>query len=144
MEVVKEKVIRMPSGIYSGYLWKSDQKPSEVKVFERESLGEDITFVTSENPFIVEGQLYNESNKESYSIKYIDGLYWVVMYDLKVLDEDVLSDKAKMREHFYIASFEHAPGRLLFREYWRRNSDRQCLDFETLSPAEFVFVGFKK
>ena len=55
---------------YVGYLWYSDQKrPKKLiqETFDVESLKEPI------NPFVIEGQLWDETNSMSISIKYVDG-----------------------------------------------------------------------
>lgn len=142
-QLIKNIVIEIPAGKFTGFLWKSDQKPYEVKVLNDE-MTEPITLDASENPFVVEGQLYDDKSKKSYSIKYIDGLYWLIQYDVEKLDKEIMCKDRK--EHKYIASFDNAPGRLCFREYWREqdDEDKQCLGFKTLCPAEFVFVGFDK
>lgn len=44
---------------YQGYLWYSDQK--EPKVFNNELF--ELEIADNENPFIVEGQLYDEENR---------------------------------------------------------------------------------
>lgn len=67
---------------YQGYLWYSDQK--EPKVFNNELF--ELEIADNENPFIVEGQLYDEENRASISIKYVDGNYIVNKY--KVKEED--------------------------------------------------------
>ena len=59
-----------------GYLWWSDQQ--KPKVYQDELI--DICLDEAKNPFVVEGQLYDEENKESYSIKYVDGQYLINIY----------------------------------------------------------------
>lgn len=133
MKTKMKKIDNISAGIYKGYLWKSDeQKP---KVYNNESL-DTLLLNNCENPFIIEGQLYDEKSQKSYSIRYIDGEYWAYEYDLNELKMD-------FTEHLYIASFENAQGKLNFRQYWREKKDNLCEDMMILYPAEFVFVGFK-
>lgn len=155
----QSRTINIPGGKLTGYLWRSNNKPYEVAVYDGSKVVPEIKLDASENPFVVEGQLYDDEKNKSYSIKYVDGLYWLKVYDRGKLDAEI--DKDDIQEYWYIASFDKAPGRLCFKEYWRTisnmedpnkcfkecNSEKeadQCLDFKPLCPAEFVFVGFEK
>lgn len=136
------KIINIPGGKLVGFLWRSDNNPHTVEVYDGSKDISEINLNASENPFVVEGQLYDDGKKKSYSIKYVDGLYWLRVYDVKKLDAEV--NEEDIQEYKYIASFDDAPGRLYFKEYWREKEDPQCLVFKSLCPTEFVFVGFKK
>lgn len=135
-------LIKIPGGKLTGFLWRSNSDPHTVKVFDGGQDAPEIKLDASENPFVVEGQLYDIGTNKSYSIKYVDGLYSLKVYDVEKLDKEIRD----IQEYRYIASFDEAPGRLCFREYWREEEkeDTLCLDFKPLCPAEFVFVGFKK
>jgi CRISPR type III-associated protein (TIGR04423 family) len=118
---------------YQGYLWISDRK--EPITFEDAPVSFDFEQV---NPFVIEGQLYDDANKKSFSIKYVDGEYLVVEYDVKALDNACDSNVTvkylsnRMEERM-----------LRFRQYWRPQKDKLCENMDVLTPAEFVFVGFK-
>lgn len=114
---------------YSGYLWKSDQKAPEV-IFEEER---EFTLDDNQNPFIVEGFLYD--SKTSYSIRYVDGKHIVKKFILSELSKDFTSQT-------YIPSFKGVSG-VKFRQYWKSEPDALCEGMEVLKPAQLVFVGFK-
>ncbi|MDR3057356.1 MAG: TIGR04423 family type III CRISPR-associated protein, partial [Prevotella sp.] len=62
-----------------GYIWKSNS-PNPVVYYN-----EPVTIELDENinPFIVEGYLYVK-DKLSYTIKYVDGKYFVAKYELPI------------------------------------------------------------
>lgn len=114
---------------YQGYLWFSNAK--EPHVINNEDL--EIEKSEAENPFIIEGQLFD--GKKSISIKYVDGKYIYKTYMLAEL-------KDEFQEQLF---FAHRMGdkQLKFRQYWREVPDDCCEGMEVLQPAELVFVGFK-
>lgn len=158
MEQNRKDKVKIPGGELVGFLWKSDDNPHTVQVFDGNKEESGIELDASVNPFVVEGQLCDIANKISYSIRYVDGQYWLSVYNVKDLNKEV--NKKDIQEYKYIASFDNAPGRLCFKEYWRtdakdneklcfKEGDEEkkeglCLDFAPLCPAEFVFVGFEK
>ncbi len=117
---------------YQGYLWYSDQK--EPKVIDNKEFELEIS--DNENPFIVEGQLFDGRN--SISIKYVDGKYIVKPYEVK--DEDYNSPNT-VKE--FLPNRMKGVERLYFLEYWKPQKDNLCEDMKVLQPAELVFVGFK-
>ena len=116
---------------YQGYLWYSDKstpQPINNEEFELE-------IADDENPFIIEGQLYDENRKKSISIKYVDGKYLFKEYDM------VKQNGVEMTEQVFYS--HRMDGRQLkFNQYWRPEKDDQCCDMNVLQPAELVFVGF--
>lgn len=134
----KKQQITISGNLY-GFLWRSDNSPHEVEIFD--GTWKKIDLDASNNPFVVEGQLYDKKNGMSYSIKYMDGGYLLNEYNVKALEKKIR--KEDIREYLYIAAFDKAPGLLHFKEFWREDEeDKQCLPFKPLCPAEFVFVGF--
>lgn len=127
-----DKVI-IPQGKYSGYIWDSNKKQPLVL---NQVMSDKLEFSASDNPFVVESQLYDVEKKISYSFKYVDGKYLFMKYDMDHLIGSFVTKQ-------YIASFNNAPGLLVFRQYWREVLDEQC-SMNTLRPKEFVFVGFKE
>ena len=112
---------------YVGYLWKSDS-PTPIVLNPAQEY--EYIPVNSENPFIIEGLLYDEKNKISYSIIYVDG------------EKEFLA-------HLNIGSNI----KLLFYEYWSLapnnpdtldSPDERYEGLSILKPAEFVFYGFQK
>lgn len=115
---------------YQGYIWYSNEsKPA--KVLNNE--GFEIEIADDENPFIIEGQLYD--GKVSISIKYVDGKYLYKEYDMVKLNGLEMTEQM-----FY--SHRMDGKQLKFKQYWRPEKDDKCCDMDVLQPAELVFVGF--
>ena len=115
---------------YQGYIWYSNEsKPA--KVIDNEDF--EIEIADDENPFIIEGQLYD--GKKSINIKYVDGKYLFKEYDMVKLNGAEMSEQV-----FY--SHRMDGKKLKFNQYWRPENDKNCCDMEVLQPAELVFVGF--
>ena len=121
-------------GKFQGYLWKSDNPDPEV--FNNV---ETTIVLPLGNPFIIEGQLFDEHNRISVSIKYIDGNYIISEYKLGEIDKELESNYT-MKEYL---SNKMEYRMLCFRQYWRKNKDEFCENMPTLMPAQWVFVGFK-
>ena len=112
---------------FQGYIWMSDQpKP---QIFDKDSVQE-LVLDGTKNPFVMEGQLCD--GKKSYSIKYVDGEYKVVLFD--VTDDD--KENAKL---YYPNRMKK---KLLFHQRWVEKRDEFCANMLVLQPAGFVFVGF--
>ncbi|WP_288801205.1 TIGR04423 family type III CRISPR-associated protein [uncultured Fibrobacter sp.] len=116
-----------------GYAWESDK--TEPLLFFGSIC--ELNRKDSDNPFILEAMLYDLDSQESYTIKYIDGSHRIYKYNL-------------LKEFDAATSVEMLPNRmkgvvaLKFKQIWNRQSDELCNGFETLTPAAFAFVGFKK
>ena len=118
-----------------GYLWWSDQQ--KPKIYDGNTL--DICLDETKNPFVVEGQLYDKETKESYSIKYVDGLYLINIY--KVTDEDLVNSVNETKCYL--------PNRmgdrwLRFLRYWEEKEDESCMGMPVLTLTKNVFIGFKE
>lgn len=140
MRKIEANILTIPGGVITGYLWLSDRRPDEVEVYDN-VYREEVVLDASKNPFVVEGQLYDSSRNKSYSIKYADGLFRLTEYDM---DEFAGEEECKINTRCYIASFDKAPGRLVFKQYWKEREDELCENMKVLCPADFVFVGFEK
>lgn len=121
------------NGKYVGYIWKSNEKTP--KVFDGGIFDESL--VNNDNPFIIEGQLYDEERAVSYSIKFVDGEYLIHKYEI------ANDASCNYKEIAYIANRMDGK-KLLFRQYWRPESDPLCENMKVLQPKELVFVGFKE
>ena len=118
-----------------GYLWWSDQQ--EPKVYDGDAL--DMCFDETKNPFVVEGQLYDNEEKKSYSIKYIDGQYLINIYKVEAGD---LTNKDNELKIFLS---NRMGGRWLkFLRYWEEKEDENCMGMPVLTFTKNVFVGFKE
>lgn len=122
-----------------GYLWMSNSE--EPVVFHNPDVLKDflksIDDVT--NPFIVEGQLYFEEEKKSYSIRYTDSRHHIVEYNLDKVPAEWKSDEKKE----LIAHGRLKVSKLIFKQFWKPEKDSLCEGMEVLVPGAFVFVGFK-
>lgn len=122
---------------FQGYIWMSDQTKPEVFDFNNEKL---LVLDDNKNPFVIEGQLYDKTQKKSYSIKYVDGKYIVMPYD-------VTDDEVKNAKSYYPNRMSK---KLLFYQRWevmkdnegKENGDDYCENIPVLEPAGLVFVGF--
>lgn len=127
---------------WTGYIWRSDSSIPEVILnaeFDFDCVKDD------DNPFIVEGELYNEARQLSVSIRYIDG-----KHIFREFSPDSLDDDSRKTEIVYTPerAFD-AKGikGLDFWQIWRAEEDPCCEDHEkkamkVLRPAELVFRGF--
>ena len=118
-----------------GYLWWSDQQNPQI--YHDEKL--DICLEETQNPFVVEGQLYDEEKKKSYSIKYVDGKYLINIY--KVEDEDFTNPDNETK---YYLSNRMGDRWLKFLRYWEPKADPNCEGMNVLKLTKNVFIGFKK
>lgn len=116
-----------------GYLWLSDQQ--QPKVYQDESI--DICLDETKNPFVVEGLLYDEENKESYSIKYVDGQYLVNIY--KVDERDFTNSDNQIKSYL---SNRMGDRWLKFLSYWDEIEDENCMGMPVLTLTRNVFIGF--
>ncbi|MCK9159574.1 MAG: TIGR04423 family type III CRISPR-associated protein [Bacteroidaceae bacterium] len=122
---------------YEGYLWMSDQK--EPRVYKDEALDKD--YFKGINPFIIEGELYNASQHKSYSIRFVDGSYYVNEY---LIEDDEYDENHSKDIQYYLPNRMKDVAALKFLQRWRPESDPLCEDMYVLRPVEQVFVGFKK
>lgn len=118
-----------------GYLWWSDQQTPQV--YQDEAL--DICLDETKNPFVVEGQLYDRVNCQSYSIKYVDGQYLINKY--KVTEQDFSNPDNELKRFF---SNRMDDRWLKFLHYWEEKEDENCMGMPVLTFTKNVFVGFKE
>lgn len=129
------RVDKIESGNYEGYIWHSNTSKADVINGDfKESLD------PTENPFIIEGQLYDRIKKVSYSIKFVDGEYLIHKYEVNDLD---FNSKEVEEKAFYANRIE-VHKKLLFLQYWREEEDPLCEDMKVLQPKELVFVGLSE
>lgn len=121
-----------------GYLWWSDQQ--KPKVYQDESI--DICLYEAKNPFVVEGQLYDEENKESYSIKYVDGQYLINKY--KVDESDFINTDNEIKCYLSNRMDDNRTDDrwLKFLRYWEEREDENCMGMPVLTLTKNVFIGF--
>lgn len=137
------------SDCWEGYIWMSNSQNPLVN----EHIPRTIDLNPDVNPFIVEGELFDNSSKTSYSIKYIDGEYHV--YYEPVIDEKWL--KLKNQEEteyddveFVVRRTDYLSNRmdgkwLKFLRFWEptEEGDENCEGMKPLIITKNVFIGFK-
>ncbi|MGM9745883.1 MAG: TIGR04423 family type III CRISPR-associated protein [Paludibacteraceae bacterium] len=128
-----KKVENIKRGNYVGYFWKSDAKEPQLVDGD---FTEDLN--PAKNPFVVEAQLYDATTMLSYSIKYLDGEYWIMEH--QVSSTDFNRADVDIKQFYAHRIKEHM--KLQFLQYWQENNDELCEGMPVLQPAELVFVGF--
>lgn len=121
---------------YQGYIWYSDQSHPEVLDGNSER---ELELDENANPYIVEANLWDNANRKSISIRYIDGKYYT---NEKTVEEDELSgDTDHSTRKCYIAHRIDGYRYLHFIQYWKTRKDTLCADMEVLEPERLVFIG---
>lgn len=134
---------------YEGYLWRSDQSAPEVYDGTQEF---GLSLPDEDNPFIIEGNLWDAAQKRSIMIRYIDGRYHVRKVSVEewklqeISDGDVEAKEGQMATTVkeYLAHRIGDVGKLRFLQYWRAEKDKLCEGMLVLRPYQLVFVGFVK
>lgn len=137
MTTTYETIKIVPAGKYEGYIWMSN-KP-EPEVVHTDTVHEAVELTEGENPFIIEAQLLDRSAQKSYSIRFADGKYVSLCYDLKKLHE---MEDVEVTHHKYVANRMGDENWIHFLEYWHPQPDPNCAKMKVLQPVEFVFTGF--
>lgn len=127
--------MKIEKSIYDGYIWYSDK--SEPEVFQEKDFEFDTDKI--DNPFIIEGQLYDDQKMISYSIKFVDGKYICKKYEVESTDFNKKDVEIKT---FHANRMDDL--KLQFLQYWKEEDDELCEGMKVLQPKELVFVGFVK
>ena len=115
---------------YQGYLWYSnEQRPIILDGQSEWGVEKDETA----NPFIIEGQLWDDESRTSISIKYVDGHYFK--------KEIVLSGEYDLVE--YIPRRMPKVEKLLFARCWKTVNDELCEGFNAPKLDCVIFKGLK-
>jgi CRISPR type III-associated protein (TIGR04423 family) len=118
-----------------GYLWWSNRE--EPEILDGKAL--DVSLDETKNPFVVEGQLYDKEEMESYSIKYVDGQYLVNIYKVEARDFTNKDNEPKT----FLSN--RMGGRWLkFLRYWEEKKDENSMNMPVLTFTKNVFIGFKE
>ena len=135
----------IPDIEYVGYYWMSDRTDSDVigdrEYHQTEKMPDELKKCLSDpqiNPFVIEAQLYNPTEKLSIGIKYVDGEYIISRCEAP---KDIPSDSVTLKRYVANRMGKH---RLLFRQYWEEKPDELCEGMDVLQPAAMAFVGFEK
>lgn len=125
---------------YEGYLWLSNSVMPIV--FDNQTIDMELKELKEGMmPFIVEGQLYSQTEKISYSIKYVDGRHIVSKYEKVRIDD--ANDDIELKTYL---SNRMDDRELCFLRYWEptEEGDENCEGMKPLVITKNVFVGFKK
>lgn len=143
------KTDKIESAKYQGYYWMSDK--TNPTLLDNNSEFYDALNPEC-NPFIVEALLYDEENKVSYSIKYVDGRYIVNRWDN--VSKECKNDNEYTLVSFYPNRLKDKDGnkiaKLYFLQHWVEVNDPACAGDQNdensgmavLQPKELIFVGF--
>lgn len=115
---------------YQGYLWYSNEQ-GPIILDGRSEWGVEID--ETANPFIIEGQLWDEESRTSVSIKYIDGKYFK--------KETVLGGEYDLVE--FIPRRMSNVEKLLFARCWKTVKDELCEGFYAKKLDSVIFKGLK-
>jgi CRISPR type III-associated protein (TIGR04423 family) len=121
---------------YQGYVWYSDQSSPQVILNQEFELELD----ERTNPFVVEGYLYSVEQSLSHVVKFVDGKYIHVTYDLSNLEGSDFVENA----YYPVSDKAFGKRKLVFRQYWKEQSDDLCAGMKVRVPAENVFMGFRE
>ncbi len=136
-----EKITEIPAALYQGYIWYSDSDHPEV--LTGDSLYGGFTPDPKANPFIIEGNLWDEATLTSISIRYVDGRYYIHRTVLTPEEIDVntgKTDHSTIKK--YVAHRINGFKYLLFVQLWETRKDPMCEGMEVLEPSKLVFIGF--
>ena len=128
-----ETITKIPEAKYQGYIWYSDSDRPEVLTGDKEYGG--FTPNPDGNPFIIEGDLWNEANSTSISIRYVDGRYYI--HRTTLTGE---TDHSTIKK--YVAHRIDEYKYLRFVQLWESRPDPMCEGMEVLEPSKLVFIGF--
>lgn len=134
------------SAKYEGYLWYSDKGAPQV--FSGDVMSGEIVLADNDNPFVVEGNLWNAESLESITIRYVDGQYWVRRTTVGI--DELLGVEATVDKPVATSLKKYVPHRiegvkyLKFLQYWHGAPDPMCCGMKALRPEKLVFVGFEK
>lgn len=122
-----ETITEIPVANYQGYIWYSDSDHPE-------TFNGDEELDPNENPFIIEGNLWDEATSTSISIRYIDGKYYI--------HRTTLTSEERKNYKTYVAHRIDGYKYLRFVQLWEPHPDPMCEGMEVLEPSKLVFIGF--
>lgn len=119
---------------YEGYLWRSDSPTPEVIDGSAET---EITLIDEDNPFVVEGQLWDKVQNRSIAIRYAGGHYCIA-------ETTVTPEQFQEPTVCYIAHRMAGIKGLKFLRIWTEQNSKYCEDMPVMTLQNTVFVGFEK
>lgn len=132
-----EIISEIPEAKYQGYIWYSDSdRPEVLHGDEAHGFKPNATA----NHFIIEGNLWDEANSVSISIRYIDGQYYIHRTKLTSEEYKDKTDHSTVKE--YVAHRIDGYAYLRFVQLWEERKDPLCEGMDVLEPSKLVFIGF--
>ena len=134
---------------YEGYLWYSNEK--KPMVFDGSEPVPEMNLDEEKNPFIIEGNLWDEDGRNSIMIRYVEGEY--IVRRTKVKEEELKASSRASSQAYesgsptlkkYLAHRIEGVKCLCFLQYWQAESDKMCEGMQVLRPSKLVFIGFDK
>lgn len=132
------EITEIPKALYQGYIWNSDSERPEVHPGDKPYGG--FTPDPKANPFIIEGNLWDEANLTSISIRYVDGRYYI--HRTVLTPEEVKGTTDHSTVKIYVAHRIDGYKYLRFVQLWETRKDPMCEGMEVLEPSKLVFIGF--
>ena len=134
---------------YEGYLWYCNEK--KPMVFDGSEPVPEMNLDEEKNPFIIEGNLWDEDGRNSIMIRYVDGEY--IVRRTKVKEEELKASSRASSQAYesgsptlkkYLAHRIEGVKCLCFLQYWQAESDKMCEGMQVLRPSKLVLIGFDK
>lgn len=137
---------------YVGYLWYSNEK--KPMAFDGSEPVPEMNLDEEKNPFIIEGNLWDEDGRNSIMIRYVDGEY--IVRRTKVKEEELKASSRAYSQAYesgspiattlkkYLAHRIEGVKCLCFLQYWQAEPDDMCEKMCVLRPSKLVFIGFDK
>lgn len=123
---MKIEINNIPDLNYEGYLWYSDEpKPEFVK-------GKLDKTKLTKLPFVIEGNLWAETEKVSINIKNIDSEYVVTKFDIP----------SKFSSNEYLAHDLEGVDKYKMYQHWEESTEDLPIGMSSLQPAWAAFTGF--
>lgn len=136
-----ETITEIPKARYQGYIWRSDSDHPETFNGDKEYGG---MLDPKDNPFIIEGNLWDEANSTSISIRYVDGRYYI--HRTTLTPEELAGETGHSTIKKYVAhrinNGTDKDTYLRFVQLWEPRPDPMCEGMEVLEPSKLVFIGF--
>lgn len=139
---------------YEGYLWWSDNK-KPIVYYGNDVLS--LQFDDKDNPFIIEGNLWDSESRISIYIKYVDGKHIIRrtsvtkdelngINDCSLEVNDISCPLIATTIKEFIAHRIPSVRKLRFLQYWETVADKEnmCEGMVALQPSKIVFIGFNK
>lgn len=122
-------------------------------MFDGNEMVPEINLDEKENPFIIEGNLWDKDGRKSIMIRYVDGKY--IVHSTHVNEEElkgISSSRASSQAYEsgsptlkkYLAHRIEGVKCLCFLQYWQAEPDDMCEKMCVLRPSKLVFIGFDK